>query len=153
MWSVSPDARPGGDPPTGYADLGRWLARTIAPTKTRLRDIETAGREIGRGLAPGDASIPAEIKMHSTLAAMGFAPERTSPGQGELTYELGNCPYREAVVENQPAVCMLHRGITQGLLDELSPQTKLTGFVPKDPMSAGCLIELRGPMADAPAGE
>ena len=49
--------------------------------------------------------------------------------------------------ERQPLVCGLHRGITRGLLDALDPNTKLVGFVPKDPEFAGCLIELRGPMA------
>jgi hypothetical protein len=44
-------------------------------------------------------------------------------------------------------VCGLHRGITRGLLDALDPETKLVGFDPKDPDAAGCLIELRGPMA------
>src|SRR5215207_3090395 len=39
-WSIAPDARPGGHPPRGYADLARWLAQSISPTRTRLRDIE-----------------------------------------------------------------------------------------------------------------
>lgn len=33
------------------------------------------------------------------------------------------------------------------MLDVLDPKTKLVGFVPKDPDTAGCLIELRGRMA------
>ena len=44
-------------------------------------------------------------------------------------------------------MCGLHRGITRGLLDAIDPQTKLVGFVPKDPYAAGCLIELRGRLA------
>jgi hypothetical protein len=64
---------------------------------------------------------------------------------------LRNCPYREAVRERQPLVCGLHRGITRGLLDVLDPETRLVGFEPKDPDTAGCLIELRGPMASEAA--
>jgi hypothetical protein len=45
-------------------------------------------------------------------------------------------------------VCTLHRGITRGLLDAIAPDTKLAGFVPLDPDTAGCLIELRGGLAD-----
>jgi hypothetical protein len=30
------------------------------------------------------------------------------------------------------------------LLDRLDPQAKLSGFVPKDPYAAGCLIALEG---------
>jgi hypothetical protein len=45
-------------------------------------------------------------------------------------------------------VCTLHRGMTRGLLDAIAPGTKLAGFVPRDPYAAGCLIELRGELAD-----
>jgi predicted ArsR family transcriptional regulator len=147
MWTVAPDAQPGGDPPTAYADLGRWLARAIAPGKTRLRAVENTGREIGRDLAPeGGGSV--EEKMHATLVSLGFQPERELDPEGQLTYRLRNCPYRDAVRENQPVVCTLHRGITRGLLDTIAPDTKLAGFVPRDPDTAGCLIELRGELAD-----
>jgi predicted ArsR family transcriptional regulator len=148
MWTVAPDARPGGDPPTAYADLGRWLARAIAPGKTRLRAVEATGREIGRGLAARRGAGSAEEKMHAALVSLGFQPEREVEPGGLLTYRLGNCPYRDAVRENQPVVCTLHRGITRGLLDTLAPETKLSGFVPRDPDTAGCLIELRGELAD-----
>jgi predicted ArsR family transcriptional regulator len=147
MWTVAPDARPGGDAPTGYADLGRWLARAIVPGKTRLRAVENTGREIGRDLAP-EGGGSAEERMHATLVSLGFQPEREVDPEGQLTYRLRNCPYRDAVRENQPVVCALHRGITRGLLDTIAPETKLAGFVPRDPDTAGCLIELRGALAD-----
>ena len=76
---------------------------------------------------------------------------RTIDGEGTLTYTLANCPYRDAVRENQPVVCALHRGITRGLLDEISPRTRLTGFIPKDPDPAGRLIRLKGALADEAA--
>jgi hypothetical protein len=41
--------------------------------------------------------------------AMGFAPERQRPD----VYCLGNCPYRDAVRENQTVVCTLHRGLSR----------------------------------------
>jgi predicted ArsR family transcriptional regulator len=148
MWTVASDARPGGDPPTAYADLGRWLARAIAPGKTRLRSVEATGREIGRGLGPEGGGGSAEENMHGALISLGFQPEREVEPEGPLTYRLHNCPYRDAVHENQPVVCTLHRGITRGLLDAIAPDTKLTGFVPRDPYTAGCLIELRGALAD-----
>jgi predicted ArsR family transcriptional regulator len=147
MWTVAPDAQPGGDSPTAYAELGPWLARAIAPGKTRLRAVENTGREIGRDLAP-EGGGSAEEKMHATLISLGFQPERELDPEGQLTYRLRNCPYRDAVRENQPVVCTLHRGITRGLLDTIAPETKLAGFVPRDPDTAGCLIELRGELAD-----
>src|SRR5215216_1024521 len=150
MWIVAPDAQPGGEPPTGYVDLGRWLARAFSSGRTSLRAVEATGREIGRDLGrePGHEPGSAEASMHAGLVSLGFQPRRElQPGAG-LTYRLCNCPYRAAVRENQAVVCTLHRGITRGLLDTLAPDTELAAFVPRDPDTAGCLIELRGGLAD-----
>ena len=146
MWTVAPDAQPGGVPPTGYVDLGRWLARAYSPGRTSLRAVEATGRQIGRDLGrePGAEPGSAEASMHAGLVSLGFQPRREQQPGAELTYRLCNCPYREAVRENQAVVCTLHRGITRGLLDALAPDTELVGFVPRDPDTAGCLIQLRG---------
>jgi predicted ArsR family transcriptional regulator len=146
-WSVSPEAQPGGDPPTAYADLGRWLVRAIASGGMRVRAVESTGRQIGRELAPHETMQSPEQRMHATLVAMGFQPRRRVDAPDKLTYCLGNCPYRAAVRERQPVVCGLHRGLTRGLLDGLDPKTRLSAFVPKDPDAAGCEITLRGPLA------
>lgn len=148
MWLIAPGARPGGEPPSAYADLGRWLTRVISQRKTGLRAVETTGREIGRELAPDGGACSAEAKMHATLVSLGFQPKREVDPAGALTYRLCNCPYRDAVRENQAVVCTLHRGMTRGLLAAIAPKTKLAGFVPQDPYAAGCLIELRGGLAD-----
>ena len=136
MWSVAPDARPGGDPASAYADLGRWLARAISPRRTGF----------ARWRRPDGSS--AEEKMHAALVSLGFQPERQIESPTRLTYRLRDCPYRDALRESQPAVCALHRGMTRGLLEVIAPETKLAGFVPRDPYRAGCLIELRGGLAD-----
>jgi predicted ArsR family transcriptional regulator len=148
MWAVAAGAQPGGDPPSGYADLSRWLARLITHRKIGLRAVEANGREIGRELAPSGGAASPEENMYAALTSLGFQPQRDAAGKDGITYRLCNCPYRGAVRENQPLVCTLHRGITRGLLDEISPEAKLTGFVPSDPDTAGCLIELHGGMAD-----
>lgn len=147
-WTIAPGARPGGQAPVGYADLGRWLARVIPVGPARLRQVERTGREIGRELAPRDAPDGARA-MEATLTALGFQPQMADNAEGHVTVCLDNCPYRDAVRENQPVVCTLHRGITRGLLDVLMPESRLTDFVPRDPAQAGCLIELDG----VPAGD
>ena len=151
MWTIAPDAQPGGDPPSGYRDLGRWLARLLSQGKTSRRAVEAMGREIGRDLAPSGDVASAEETMHSTLSSLGFQPRRELDESGTLTYKLCNCPYRDAVRDSGDVVCILHRGITRGLLDAIAPETKLAGFVPRDPYAAGCLIELRGELADEAA--
>ena len=139
-WAIAPDAQPAGRAPQAYLQLSRWLARAAVD----LASIERAGREIGHELAPGASARGTAAAMEHALAALGFAPrqERTASRRVRLT--LTNCPYREAVRQNQPAVCSLHRGITTGLLDRIDPAARLEGFVAKDPYAAGCLIELGG---------
>jgi predicted ArsR family transcriptional regulator len=146
-WLISPDASPTEEPPVGYEQLGRWLARLITPGKSSLRKIESTGREIGRELAPEGAGT-AEAKMHATLTSMGFQPHREACQSGAFAYRLCNCPYREAVQENAEVICTLHRGITRGLLDELAPTSRLSDFVAGDPFLGDCLVELRGDIAD-----
>lgn len=146
-WRISPDAQPGGDPPTGYAELARWLVRALGSSGAGTREVEATGRQIGRELAPADGDRAPEQRMFDVLVALGFQPERAPVAGDRLTYRLRNCPYREAVRERQPLLCGLHRGMTRGMLDALDPKTKLVGFVPKDPDVAGCEIELRGRMA------
>lgn len=142
-WSIAPGARPGGDPPQANGDLARWLARAIPGRPSRLRDVEAAGRQIGRDLAPTPTGVPADVAMKSTLSALGFQPEFEAK-DGTLACTLRNCPYRDAVRENQEVVCTLHRGITHGLLERIAPAARLTAFQPRDPETAGCLVEVRG---------
>jgi len=143
-WSIAPDGRPGGEPPGAYRLLARWLARSIPPTPHRLREVERTGRQFGHDLAPaGDPSRRAEA-MGRTLTALGFAPQRERKGARTVLFRLGNCPYREAVRDNQAVVCALHRGLTLGLLDQLGPDARLRAFDPQDPDRAGCLIEVEG---------
>jgi predicted ArsR family transcriptional regulator len=151
VWSISPEAHPGGDPPTAYAELGRWLVRAMGEGRTQLRDVESAGRRIGRELASAASADPPEERFHAALASMGFQPRRRLTADGTLAYCLENCPYRKVVRERQALVCGLHRGLTSGLLDILDPATKLVRFVPQDPDEAGCVIEVRGPLAGAAA--
>lgn len=141
-WAVSPDAHPGGHRPRAYADLARWLSRAIPATPTRMRELERAGHEIGRELAPEPGGDPIEA-FRDTFAALGFQPDLEVKSEGGFACTLGNCPYRDSVKENPDIVCILHRGITAGILDELDPRAELVRFEPRDPESAGCLVEVR----------
>lgn len=147
VWKIAPDARPGGRAPSAYADLVRWLARATGSGSGGLRAIEAAGREIGRELACSQGTA-GEDAFQTTLTSLGFQPKVKARAGERVTICLGNCPYRDAVRENQPVVCTLHRGITRGLLDVMGADAKLTGFEPKDPDRAGCLIKLTGMAAN-----
>jgi predicted ArsR family transcriptional regulator len=140
IWTVSPQAHPGGTPPRAYAELANWLARAIPATDARLREVERVGREIGAELAPAPVPDPA-AGFRDALAALGYEPTLERNGDS-FCCRLGNCPYSSAVSENRAVVCGLHRGITAGILGALDPDAKLTRFEPSDPEQAGCLIEV-----------
>jgi predicted ArsR family transcriptional regulator len=142
-WRIAAGAEPGGSPPRAYQDLGRWLARAFRSSTRATRGIEVTGRQIGRELSPEGVTGDAD-SFETSLTALGFQPTVSASVDGRVTYCLGNCPYRDAVRENQPAICALHKGITRGLLDILAPGATLAGFVPHDPDQAGCTIEVRG---------
>lgn len=145
-WSVSALAQPGGQRPDAYTELAGWLASAIPPQAARLREVETAGRRLGRQLAADELDLPLHQRVQAIFAALGFQPRPPSTRANTICFELGNCPYRAAVRANQPVVCTLHRGITRGLLDTLEPQATLRAFVPRDPDDAGCLIEIEPPV-------
>jgi predicted ArsR family transcriptional regulator len=140
-WAIAPGAAPGGRPPEAYGQLSRWLARAIAGPGD-LAAIEATGREVGHELAGNANGRPPAESLRDALAALGFVPQ-TDPTPDGLRFTLRNCPYRDAVLQNQPAICSLHRGITRGLLDRLAPDAQLTGFIAKDPRTAGCEIHIK----------
>jgi predicted ArsR family transcriptional regulator len=144
LWLVAPDAEPGGEPPSGYAELARWLAAAIPAKAGRLLEIEKAGREIGRELAPEASADPIE-GFRQAATALGFRPAIRAKSDGGFSCRLENCPYRESVRERPDVVCSLHRGITEGVLARLDPGARLAGFEPRDPDRAGCLIRVTRP--------
>lgn len=141
-WAISPDAQPGGDPPTSYASLSRWLVQALVTSGARIEDMEETGRLIGRGLGSDQSGARDEQMLFDTLTTLGFQPEREPAAHQRVTYRLRNCPYRQAVHERQPLVCALHRGLTSGLIESIEPAGRLVGFEPKDPDLAGCLIHV-----------
>lgn len=148
LWSISPNAEPGGRHPTAYAELSRWLTLAIDGGPVEPEAIEARGHQIGLDLidAGGDAT-DREARFHDALSAMGFQPQRQSQDSEQVTYCLGNCPYRDAVHERQAVICGLHRGITSGMVTTIAPDSELAAFEVKDPDRAGCVITIAGPIA------
>jgi predicted ArsR family transcriptional regulator len=140
-WSIAAGASPAGERPEAYADLARWLARSLPTGPTRLRQVEASGREIGRELTPGPTAELAD-GFAQVFTALGFRPVVEAEAEGNLTCTLCNCPYRAAVRENADLICTLHRGITAGVLDGLDPTASLARFEPEDPDRAGCVVEI-----------
>jgi predicted ArsR family transcriptional regulator len=141
-WALHPDPVPGREAPTAYRELARWLARSTAGAGLGLDEIEATGRRIGLETSPVEAAQAPPEALRTALTALGFQPVSADDPAGNTRYTLRNCPYRDVVAENQPLVCVLHRGITRGLLDGLAPDSELAAFVPQNPYEAGCLIDV-----------
>lgn len=151
LWAIDPTATPGGDRPTAYAELSSWLVKAVESGAAGPDEIEDLGQEIGLGLTDGNGpDLDPETRFHDALAAMGFQPGRRQSSGDEVTYCLGNCPYRDTARTRQPLICGLHRGITRGLLKSIEPESTLTEFVVKEPDRAGCEIRISGPLAGRP---
>ncbi len=147
-WSIDPDAMPGGEPPTGYAVLGRWLVEAISESRASLEEIEATGYRIGLDLASGSDRGAGVERMHGIYANLGFKPVQSEEEPGQFTFCLNNCPYRDAVRDREPVVCNLHHGLTRGILEQLDPDAELVGFEARDPDRAGCLIEIAKARSD-----
>lgn len=141
-WRISPQARPAGARPVAYEDLSGWLARIVAEGRETAEQVEAAGAEIGRELAPSGGPGGVVSGMETALSAMGFQPA-TRVAEGRAVFQLGNCPYRNVAVEQRSVVCALHEGLARGLTEALGGRdARLSGFAARDPRKAGCLIEL-----------
>lgn len=141
-WAVAPGAERSREP-APYLDLARWLAATTEPTPARIRDAERVGRQIGRTLVP-DGTPSTAAGFRRLLGGLGFRSELSVTPPSRVRYRLCNCPYRAAARENAEVVCVMHRGITAGMLAELEPEARLSEFVIRDPDRAGCEIEVAG---------
>ncbi|MCB0864899.1 MAG: helix-turn-helix domain-containing protein [Solirubrobacterales bacterium] len=140
IWSIAAGAVDADRSDEDYADVARWLARAIPTGRAGLRRVEETGREVGRELA-ADADAPLPDELGRLFTGLRFQPDVNVEGD-RVSCTLCNCPYRESVRENPEAVCRLHRGITEGILEQLAPDARLVAFEPRDPDQAGCLVEV-----------
>jgi predicted ArsR family transcriptional regulator len=81
-WAISPHAQPGGDPPTGYATLSRWLVKALVTSGAMTEDMEETGRLIGRGMASDHAGPRDDQMLFDTLTTLGFQPARAATTAG-----------------------------------------------------------------------
>lgn len=148
LWSLAAEARPQSLRPTAYAELARWLVQSLEHGGVSVESVEEIGREIGRGLGDGPSAEDATAELLAMIGDLGFEPQDVERDSGNVHFCFGNCPFREAARDHQPLVCGLHRGITRGMLETVVPDGELVEFVPKNPETAGCEIEIRLPAAE-----
>jgi predicted ArsR family transcriptional regulator len=126
-------------PPNPYLRLARILLAARRSSDTP----RAAGRRAGRAeadaidIGPGDALDALELDA----ARQGFAPRRVGHGR-RVDLVLDACPLADIAADDPAAVCALHRGLAEGLVEGLGG-AKVETFVARDPHRAGCRIGLR----------
>jgi predicted ArsR family transcriptional regulator len=126
-YSVAPDAPTLGLEPSSFRLLARLLASVAAATEAEPDLIAAVGRDQGRGAAVARAAVAGSAgtttarclaALTAELADLGFDPAAATDGK-TTTVAYTNCPFSELAAAHPEVVCHLHRGIVEGMVEEL----------------------------------
>jgi predicted ArsR family transcriptional regulator len=145
-YRLAPD--PGEQEALGHRELVRLLMGLVARAGFGADEVRSFGERQGRAIAVGGGG-PDEIR--AAFERLGFAPAR-SPGEpAELV--LGRCPFADAVeAPGGELVCVLHRGLAEGIAAAAAPGTEVTDLEIADPRHGGCRFVLAPAVAVSPHG-
>lgn len=125
LYSIATDAPSLGLEPPVFPMMARMLLDVAADAGLAGDPVVAVGREQGRRIAH-DAPVPdpaseqppcvrAAIAMHERL---GFDPA-TVTVDAATTMAFGHCPFAELAESAPELVCALHRGLLEGLVEEI----------------------------------
>jgi predicted ArsR family transcriptional regulator len=126
---------------TGDGRDYRLLAEMLCGLLKSKRDRERAAalaREWGkylvtrRGVKPG-VRLPAGRNLAILQEAMdeaGFEPRFRRQGTKAVEVTLRDCPFRDLTDEHRDLVCVLHRGLVEGMVGALKPPMAVREFKP-----------------------
>lgn len=117
-YTIAPDAPSLGLEPPVFPLLATMLLRVAAEAGASADEAAEAGQAQGRLAAARWAGAPAGRAVVGELERLGFDPEVVD-GDDCLTVCFMHCPFRDLAEANPALVCGLHRGIVEGLVDEL----------------------------------
>lgn len=119
--------------PTGrqYAALAEVLVEQVLesvedPEKAAFRAGQRWGRRLLDDTSEEDSP---EEAVDRQLAEVGFAPERTAPGE----WHLYRCPLLDAARRHQEVVCNVHRGVLDSMLEGLGEPSEVEIFPFSEP--------------------
>lgn len=126
-----------------HQELVRILTAYLVRTGAGMDDVEEFGRRQGGFFATEEGATG----ILDAFTRLGFAPRETGSardaGRGRLGMRLDHCPFRDAVSEpGGEIICRLHRGLAQGIASAAAPGSTVTGFEPRDPVRAGCRVQI-----------
>jgi predicted ArsR family transcriptional regulator len=118
-YSLSAEAPSLGLEPSLFRMASRLLAGVIASAGTDADVVAEAGREQGRQAALDRASVGSCLQaLTDELAELGFDPAVATDGS-TTTIAFTHCPFAELATAFPEVVCHIHRGIVEGMVDEL----------------------------------
>ena len=116
---MAPDAPSLGLEPPAFSLLARMLVRVAAASGAGPAEAADVGREQGRVAAGAYRGARCLDALVDELARLGFDPAVAADGDG-TTVAFAHCPFADLAAAHPELVCHLHRGMVEGLLDELA---------------------------------
>lgn len=118
-YTLAPDAPSLGLEPSAFRLLARLLVRVAATAGLDSDTVAEAGREHGRAAAaargPSRTCVDA---LMAELAGLGFDPAVATDGT-TTTVAFTHCPFSELAADHPEVVCHLHRGLVEGMVEQL----------------------------------
>ena len=134
LYSVAPDAPSLGLEPPAFSLLARMLVRVAAAAGAGPEEAAEIGREQGRAAAGDYRDVDCLEALVDELARLGFDPAVAADGDG-ATVAFARCPFADLAEAHPELVCHLHRGMVEGLLEELdgTPVLQFGTLVDREP--------------------
>lgn len=126
------------------------LALMLLEALTSGRSAREIGFHHGRRGAEALKAIADPFDaIEAGVAREGFAPRRTVDGE-EVQLTLGCCPFANVAEVDPGIVCMLHRGLAEGLAAAIGG-VEVLELRPRPPHTAGCELRLAAEPCGKPA--
>lgn len=109
-------------------DYGRLIVAASGPA-----DLPRAESEAPPGVEGAPRAQDAVNTVVETLDRLGFDSRRVPPSHptsGDVLVEVTNCPFLEVAEGHLDIVCAVHRGIMDGMLDELGAPVRVERLDP-----------------------
>jgi predicted ArsR family transcriptional regulator len=130
----------------GTASPYEQLAAALLDMAADGLSAREAGRRAGRRAARAAAGRDGEGPLEHVIAEIrrrGFEPW-TEHGPERIDVVLQGCPFLDGTSTHPDIVCEIHRGLVEGILEELDSGLEVVGFQLLRPVERACRLELRG---------
>jgi predicted ArsR family transcriptional regulator len=147
QYRLAPDAAGAWGTPSPYEPLLGLLlemaAEGLSPREVGVR----RGREAAARIEPDHAS-PVDHLLDE-MRRQGFEPRREDSSTGvDVVFE--RCAVPVPATSYPEIVCEIHRGLTEGFLQELGADLEVTGLQIGSPRAGGCRVKLEPASGVAP---